>query len=152
MTICAARYAETGNQAAGNAVIAMLVLFGASYSLAWSGLLVAYAVEICPYYLRSKGLAIMFFCVNAALFFNNYVNPVALEAISWKYYIVYDVWILFELITVYFFYPETKGPTLEEMAKIFDGDKAAVGQVDIDIIKEKQGIAFEERENVPQTA
>jgi hypothetical protein len=30
----------------------------------------------------------MFLFVNLALFFNNYVNPVALEDISWKYYIV----------------------------------------------------------------
>ena len=125
----------------------MLVLYGAAYSLAWSGLLVAYAAEIVPYALRSKGLAIMFFCVNAALFFNNYVNPVALQNIGWKYYIVYDVWLLVELIVVYFFYPETRGPTLEEMARIFDGDEAAVGAIDIDIVREKHGIALEEKEN-----
>ena len=146
MTVCAALYDQTQVKAAGNAVIAMLVLYGFSYSIAWSGLLVAYAVEIVPYYLRARGLAIMFFCVNAALFFNNYVNPVALEAIRWKYYIVYDCWLLVELATVYFFYPETKGPTLEEMAKIFDGDSAAVGQVDFDIVREKHGIHLEERD------
>jgi len=130
----------------------MLVLYGFSYSVAWSGLLVAYAVEICPYALRAKGLAIMFFCVNAALFFNNYVNPIGLAAIRWKYYVVYDAWLLVELLTVYFFYPETKGPTLEEMAKIFDGDEAAFGQVDIDIVREKHGMTLQEMETVrPQT-
>ena len=133
----------------------MLVLYGFSYSIAWSGLLVAYAVEIVPFALRAKGLAIMFFSVNAALFFNNYVNPVALAAIGWKYYLVYDIWLLFELVTVYLFYPETNGPTLEEMARIFDGDEAHVGQVDLDIVREKRGIAVEEKEHVstppPQT-
>jgi hypothetical protein len=137
-------YDQTHVQAAGNAVIAMLVLYGFSYSMAWTGLLVAYAVEIVPYALRAKGLAIMFFCVNVALFFNNYVNPIALKAIRWKYYIVYDVWLLVELVTVYLFYVETRGPTLEEMAKIFDGDTAAVGNVDLDIIREKQVISIEE--------
>jgi len=146
MTICAALYDETQVKAAGNTVIAMLVLYGAAYSIAWSGLLVAYAVEIVPYTLRAKGLAIMFFCVNAALFFNNYVNPVALQPIRWKYYIVYDCWLLVELFTVFFFYPETNGTTLEEMAKIFDGDAAAVGHVDIDIVREKHEITLEERE------
>ena len=125
----------------------MLVLYGFSYSIAWSGLLVAYAVEIVPFALRAKGLAIMFFSVNAALFFNNYVNPVALAAIGWKYYLVYDIWLLFELVTVYLFYPETNGPTLEEMARIFDGDEAHVGQVDLDIVREKAGITLEESEN-----
>lgn len=125
----------------------MLVLYGFSYSIAWSGLLVAYAVEIVPFALRAKGLAIMFFSVNAALFFNNYVNPVALAAIGWKYYLVYDIWLLFELVTVYLFYPETNGPTLEEMERIFDGDEAHVGQVDLDIVREKAGITLEESEN-----
>jgi hypothetical protein len=143
-------YDQTHVQAAGNAVIAMLVLYGFSYSMAWTGLLVAYAVEIVPYALRAKGLAIMFFCVNVALFFNNYVNPIALKAIRWKYYIVYDVWLLVELMTVYLFYVETRRPTLEEMAKIFDGDTAAVGNVDLDIIREKQVISIEERDNVQQ--
>ena len=150
MTICAAQYDETQVKAAGNAVIAMLVLYSFSYSVAWSGLLIAYAVEIVPYALRAKGLAVMFFCVNAALFFNNYVNPVALKAIRWKYYIVYDIWLLVELVVVYLFYPETKGPTLEEMARIFDGDNAAVGNVDLDIIREKQAITIEDRENFHQ--
>jgi hypothetical protein len=147
MTVCAARYNETQIQAAGNAVIAMLVLYGFSYSVAWSGLLVAYAVEIVPYRLRSKGLAIMFFSVNAALFFNNYVNPVALASIGWKYYLVYDIWLLVELVTVYIFYPETKGPTLEEMVKIFDGDEAVIGEVDLDIVREKHSPAVEQVED-----
>jgi len=147
MTICAARYEETQVKAAGNALIAMLVLYGFSYSLAWSGLLVAYAVEICPYYLRAKGIAVMFLFVNAALFFNNYVNPVAFGAITWRYYIVYVVWLLFELGVVFFCYPETKGNTLEEMARIFDGENAAVGEVDMDIVREKNQIMLEENEN-----
>lgn len=147
MTVCAARYAITLNPAAGNAVIGMLVLYNLAYSIAWSGLLVAYAVEIVPFALRAKGLAVMFFCVNAALFFNNYVNPIALAALGWKYYLVYVSWLLVELVVVYLFYPETRGPTLEEMAKIFDGDEAAVGRVDLDIVREKHGIVLEEREN-----
>lgn len=44
--------------------------------------------------------------------------------------IIYS-WDLVELTFVYFFYVETRGPTLEELAKIFDGEDAMVGHVDI---------------------
>jgi len=33
---------------------------------------------------------------------------------------------------VYYFYVETRGPTLEEIARIFDGDEAEVADIDID--------------------
>lgn len=47
-------------------------------------------------------MAVMFLFVNLALFFNNYVNPVALADINWKYYIVYCCWLAVELTIVYF--------------------------------------------------
>jgi len=42
---------------------------------------------------------------------------------GWKYLIMYDVIICLEITTIYFFYPETQGRTLEELAWLFE-DKA----------------------------
>ena len=42
-----------------------------------------------------------------------------------------QIWIAVELLFVFLFYVETKGPTLEEIAIIFDGDKAEVAQLDL---------------------
>jgi hypothetical protein len=42
-----------------------------------------------------------------------------------------QIWIAIELVFVYVFYVETKGPTLEEVAKMFDGDDAAVAHIDM---------------------
>lgn len=61
-----------------------------------------------------------------AIFFNTFVNPIALERIGWKYYIVFIVILILLGLTVYFYYPETRGHTLEQMAVIFDGDDAEV--------------------------
>jgi hypothetical protein len=61
-----------------------------------------------------------------AIFFNVFVNPIALEKIQWKYYVVYVILLVIITATVYFFYPETIGHSLEEMARVFDGDTAAV--------------------------
>ncbi|KAJ9110854.1 hypothetical protein QFC19_001363 [Naganishia cerealis] len=59
--------------------------------------------------------------VNCALVFNQYVNPIALGAIGWKYYLVYVVILFGEIIFCYFFIIETKGHSLEEIAVLFDG-------------------------------
>lgn len=53
---------------------------------------------------------------------NQYVNPIAMKNIDWKYYIVYDVWLAVELVVVYIFYIETRYTPLEEIARHFDGD------------------------------
>jgi H+/Cl- antiporter ClcA len=60
------------------------------------------------------------------MFFNTFVNPIALNAIAWRYYIVFVVVLLAFGLTAYFFYPETKGYSLEQIAVIFDGEDAFV--------------------------
>lgn len=57
----------------------------------------AYPVEILPFSIRAKGMAVSSFAVQLALFFNSYVNIIALTAIGWKYYLVYVFWILIEV-------------------------------------------------------
>lgn len=49
-------------------------------------------------------------------FFSTNVNPLALDAIDWKYMAAYCGWIAFEFGFVFTFYPETHGRTLEELA------------------------------------
>lgn len=46
-----------------------------------------YATEIAPYGLRAKLYVSLNFSVTLALFFNQYANAPALEALAWKYYI-----------------------------------------------------------------
>ena len=43
---------------------------------------------------------------------------------------VYDVWLLVELVTVYFLFVETSGSSLEEMAAIIDGEDARDGIIE----------------------
>lgn len=94
------------------------------YNIGWNALTYTYLVEIFPYSQRSKGIAVEQLAVRAAVFFNTYVNPIALDKIGWKYYIVYCVWILVEITTVYVMFPETKDRSLEELAFMFEGREA----------------------------
>lgn len=100
-TTAAGEYVTNGVKPAGNLVVACVFIYYIFYNMAWSGLLVGYAAEILPYNIRAKGLTLMFLMVDVALFFNQYVNPIALKDIAWKYYIVYCVWLLIEIVVVY---------------------------------------------------
>jgi len=93
-TLTSGLYEEHGAPGAANAMIFFIWLFGFMYSLAWSGLLVAYAIEILPYKLRAKGLMIMNLTVQAALTLNVYANPLAFDHFaghSWQFYLIYTV-------------------------------------------------------------
>jgi len=62
------------------------------------------------------------FTISLSLIFNQYVNPIALQNIGWKYYTVYIAWLSFELVFIWMYLVETKNRTLEETAAIFDGE------------------------------
>jgi hypothetical protein len=98
----------------------MLFLFYTFYNLAWNALLYSYPVEVLPYPIRAKGFSVLMFCGKAANFVNAFVNPIGLDAIGWKYYIVYVGWLAFETGCVWTFFVETKGPNLEAIAERFD--------------------------------
>jgi len=123
-TVCSAQFALHHSDAAAHAVIAFIFLFYAAYDLAFTPLIVSYTVEILPFAIRAKGFNVFNFAISLSLIFNQYVNPIALDNIAWKYYIVYCCWIAFELVFCYFFIIETKGRTLEETAALFDGEQA----------------------------
>lgn len=50
----------------------------------------------------------------------------ALAAIGWKYYVMFIVLDVCELVIAYFLVVETKGLTLEDIAVLFDGEVAHV--------------------------
>ncbi|KAK8175483.1 MFS transporter [Phyllosticta citrichinensis] len=116
------------NRAMGNAVVFMIFLFYFCYTTAWSGLMVGYAVEILPFNIRAKGIAVLLFCIDASLFVSTFANPIALDVLHWKYHIVYCVWLAIELAVVYRFYVETRNTPLEEISKYFDDEDAVVSR------------------------
>ncbi|KAF8196545.1 general substrate transporter [Pholiota molesta] len=122
-TIFVAIYAHNNNaKGVAHAVIGMIFLFYGFYDIAFTPLIVSYTVEILPYSIRAKGFTVFNFSISASIIFNQYINPIALNHLGWKYYVVYVVWIAFEAVFCYFFIIETKNLSLEETAALFDGD------------------------------
>jgi hypothetical protein len=106
-TVASAIYTTHGTAAAGTAVIPLIFIFTASYSTVWNGILTGYVlrsrvqrkptsrviadrnrrytVEVMSYDIRSKLICTQNLLVQATITGFNYLNPVALENISWKY-------------------------------------------------------------------
>ncbi|KAH8828987.1 hexose transporter [Flagelloscypha sp. PMI_526] len=120
-TICFSQVAKNGDSNASHAVIAGIFLYYAAYDIAFTPLIVTYTVEIMPLNIRAKAFNIFNFTISLSLIFNQYVNPIALDAIGWKYYLVYQCWLIFEGAFLWYFVIETKGRTLEETSALFDG-------------------------------
>jgi sugar porter (SP) family MFS transporter len=123
-TIIAARYAISPETGEGKGVLAMIFLYYFWYNLK-SGMMSSYSTEILPYNLRAKGFNLLNVSQDAVLFFNQYVNSIALNNIGWKYYIFYCCFLALEVTIIYFFFVETRYMPLEEISKIFDGNDVA---------------------------
>ena len=144
-TILSAINQERGfhDSSLGTGVVAMIFIYQFFYNSGLNGPPWVYVTEVLPTHLRAKGTNIMQFAATCALIFNGYANPVAMDAISWKYYIVYIVVIAVEVVLVYFWFPETKGHSLEEIAVIFDGEGVFGGHdpsKEIDVLEHREEI------------
>lgn len=65
---------------------------------------------------RSRGIAVFQLFGRLAGFFTTFVNPIGLLNIKWKWLIVYVCWLAYEVVFIYFLFPETANRTLEELA------------------------------------
>ena len=125
-TAASAIFSKTGDNAAAIGVIVLIFLFQWFYCIAFSPLPVAYSVEILTYSVRAKGMATYVFATKIAVFVNQYVNPIGLQKLGWKFYIVYVVILVVESVIAYVWFLETKGKALEEIAVLFDGEEVDV--------------------------
>lgn len=111
------------NSAASIAALFFYFAYSPCYNIGNNALTYTFLVELFPYAERSRGIGVEQIFGKAGGFFSSNVNPIALDALDWKFLAIYCGWIFFEFIFVYFFYPETSGRTLEELAFLFE-DKA----------------------------
>ncbi|TLD16306.1 uncharacterized protein PgNI_02602 [Pyricularia grisea] len=95
--------------------------YGPCYNMGNNALTYTYLVELWPYAQRSRGISVQQIFGKAGGFFSTYVNPIAINALDWRYFAIYCGWIAFEFIFIYVMYPETYGRTLEELTFLFEG-------------------------------
>ncbi|GJN81305.1 hypothetical protein PLIIFM63780_004838 [Purpureocillium lilacinum] len=111
---------QPDNTAAANSTVAFIFIFGIVFSFGWTPLQSMYIAETQPTATRAKGTAIGNFASSAASTVIQYSSGPAFDKIGYKFYLVFVFWDLFEAVFMYFFFPETKDRTLEELAEVFE--------------------------------
>ncbi|KAI6329260.1 hypothetical protein ACKVWM_002018 [Pyricularia oryzae] len=109
----------------------VVVFYGMLNSTTW-----LYGAEVLPMALRSKvmGLAACsHFVVNVAV---TQAGPTALANIGENYYYVFVGCTFFFLVVGYFYFPETKQKSLEEIAAAF-GDKV-IDLAEVDVLEQEK--------------
>ncbi|KAM0269443.1 hypothetical protein ACHAQH_009732 [Verticillium albo-atrum] len=112
---------DSTNKAAGYAVVVFLYLFSPAYNFGFNGNLGLYIPEILPFHMRTRGLAFFYFVQYCFMILSTLAVPVGLKDIQWRFYTIFVAWIIIEFGVLYMLFPETKGPSLEDIAYIFDG-------------------------------
>jgi len=108
------------NKTAGTASLAFIFIFGAVYSVGFTPLQALYPVEVLSFEMRAKGMGFSGFAVAAAGMLNQFAWPVSMQKIGWHTYIIFTIWCGIQSTVIYFFIPETKNRTLEELDEIFN--------------------------------
>ncbi|KAG9513568.1 general substrate transporter, partial [Aureobasidium melanogenum] len=96
-----------------------LFVFNTFFAIGWLGMTWLYPAEIVPLRIRAPANALS---TSANWIFNFMVvmiTPVAFDTIGYQTYIIFAVINAFIVPCVYFFYPETRLRSLEEMDDIF---------------------------------
>ena len=139
------------NQGGAKAAVFFIMFFVFFYGLFIDAASFIYSSEIYPTNIRSRGMALSTTTYFTACIVSlcrlwhreynytctdlepqTYVTPgaTAIGDIGWKYYLVFMCLTVISIVVIYFFYPETKQRSLEELA-------ASFGETVIDVTNEK---------------
>lgn len=105
--------------AGGWASVVMIWLYTISFAFSWGPCSWTLIAEVFPLSVRAKGTSIAASANWMCNFVIALVTPSMLERISWGLYIFFAAWLALGVVFIYFFIPETKGKTLEEMDQLF---------------------------------
>ncbi|KXH55436.1 hypothetical protein CSAL01_05073 [Colletotrichum salicis] len=116
-----AQYLNENNAAQLRSMVAMNFVFSMFYTplgiISW-----VYPAEIFPVEVRALGNAITTFTNWTVNLIFAQISPEALTNIGFRYFYVFFVFNLIAMMCYIFFFPETKGRTLEQMDELF-GDQ-----------------------------
>jgi len=154
---------DWGNHAAaGWAAVAFIWIYIANFGYSWgpaswvliSGMystwprelngrmkLTLCSIEIFPLSIRAKGTSIGASSNWMNNFIIAFIVPPMITGIGWGMYLFFAVWLFLGALFVWFFVPETKNKTLEEMDIVFGSITAQHEKDELAAVKEEVGLA-----------
>jgi MFS family permease len=158
---------HVNNPYALKAALAVLFLFGAFFNIGLDATQFTYISEIFPSYLRAKGTAIgTLVCPTDLCHYAHTdlthgvpmanlvwleIAPVAFANIGWRTYLIFVCVGGVGAIVLFFFYPDTKGIPLEEIAAIFgDANEVAVYQKELEENSEVVNVGILSKDKSPK--
>ncbi|AMD19249.1 HBR348Cp [Eremothecium sinecaudum] len=104
---------------AGNAMIVVTCLYLCGFATTWAPLAYVIVAETFPLRVKAKGMAISTAANWTWSFLISYFTPHITRAIHFRYGFVFAACLVFSFFYVFFFVPETKGITLEEVEEMW---------------------------------
>ncbi|KAI1756894.1 hexose carrier protein [Xylaria castorea] len=114
---------SNGSKPAG--VIAVVSLFSFNFFFAVGLLAIPWLLpaEYAPLAIRTRSAALATASNWIFTFLVVEITPVSIDSIKWRTYIYFAVFNALFLPLIYFFYPETRNLSLEQIDKLFEGEK-----------------------------
>ncbi|KAF9875420.1 MFS monosaccharide transporter [Colletotrichum karsti] len=122
LTALSERFPEGSNPAGSRAGVAFIFLFAFAYSFFFNSVNWVLVAEIFPLDLRGVGVGFSVFTQSVTAIWLSYAASIAFDVISWKFYLVFIACNIFAGTIYFFFLPETRFLSLEEVAAKF-GDE-----------------------------
>ncbi|KAK6528678.1 hypothetical protein TWF694_003922 [Orbilia ellipsospora] len=106
-------------------VVVFVIIYNAFFGYSWGPIPWLYPPEILPLSIRAKGASLSTATNWAFNWLVGELTPILQEVVEWRLYLIHAFFCVCSFILVFFFYPETKGLTLEDMGILFNDASAA---------------------------
>ncbi|KAL2142357.1 hypothetical protein VTI28DRAFT_1249 [Corynascus sepedonium] len=114
---------SNGGHAAGIVAVVMLFMFNFFFAVGLLAIPWLLPAEYAPLAIRTKAAALATASNWIFTFLVVEITPVSITNIQWRTYIYFSVFNFVFVPLVYFFYPETRNLSLEQIDKLFTGEK-----------------------------
>ncbi|KAL6901137.1 general substrate transporter [Trichoderma evansii] len=114
---------SNGSRSAGIVAIIMLFLFNFFFAVGLLAIPWLLPAEYAPLAIRTRAAALASASNWIFTFLVVEITPVSISNIGWRTYVYFCVFNFFFLPLIYFFYPETRNLSLEQIDKLFTGEK-----------------------------